>query len=405
MINADMSTSSLTYFELSEDKIVATYTRDATSFVAVLDLTTGKHIDLELEINDIAYDAMQRINDYEFLVIGASASCPPALYRISLDAETLHVKNTTVLARSLDMYRIPRGSVSTPKPFNFPRSSPDADTNPALKHGHAFLMLPTSPWYCSIPGKLPPCIVFAHGGPTKHHRPSVNLESQFMTSRGFAVVLLNHVGSTGYGGAYRDAMNGTWGVSDVQDAVDCVNALVRHGVVDGARIGITGGSAGGYLTLQAMCTAPETWAAGISICGISDMRAFARDTHKFESCYDQVLVRDIASQRHDGVNEDALYAARSPVAHVARLRAPLLLLQGTVDPVVLPNQAIMFEEAAKCHLPKEKRNGSIADEAVKLVMYENEGHGFHLASSKKHSLEEQEAWWLRSLCGKRYSLA
>jgi dipeptidyl aminopeptidase/acylaminoacyl peptidase len=378
MINADMSTSSLTYFELSEDKIVATYTRDATSFVAVLDLTTGKHIDLELEINDIAYDAMQRINDYEFLVIGASASCPPALYRISLDAETLHVKNTTVLARSLDMYRIPRGSVSTPKPFNFPRSSPDADTNPALKHGHAFLMLPTSPWYCSIPGKLPPCIVFAHGGPTKHHRPSVNLESQFMTSRGFAVVLLNHVGSTGYGGAYRDAMNGTWGVSDVQDAVDCVNALVRHGVVDGARIGITGGSAGGYLTLQAMCTAPETWAAGISICGISDMRAFARDTHKFESCYD---------------------------AHVARLRAPLLLLQGTVDPVVLPNQAIMFEEAAKCHLPKEKRNDSIADEAVKLVMYENEGHGFHLASSKKHSLEEQEAWWLRSLCGKRYSLA
>ena len=108
------------------------------------------------------------------------------------------------------------------------------------------------------------------------------MRDQFWTTRGYAVVQVNYVGSSGFGRDYLRALNGQWGLADTADTVSCVEYLVKEGKVDGKRVGITGHSAGGYLTLQAMCMYPDVWRCGVAESGISDMQAMVEETHKFE---------------------------------------------------------------------------------------------------------------------------
>jgi dipeptidyl aminopeptidase/acylaminoacyl peptidase len=357
---------------------------------------TNKYTDLMLPLVDISYDAMRRLSISSFVVIGIAASHANALHQVDFLPSCPSSRHITPLASTFDMSLIPHSFLSTPIPLRFPVNS--------NTQSHAILMAPRNPNFTAPPNTLPPCIVFVHGGPTKHHRPSINLESQFLTSRGYTVVLLNHAGSTGYGRAHRDRLTGAWGVADVQDAVACVNFLVKRGIVDARRVGITGGSAGGYCTLQSMIEYPEVWAAGVSICGIADMGAFAAQTHKFESRYADLLVcgRERFSKDQEEAKEDkrqSLYRQRSPVHGVRRLRAPVLLLQGTEDKVVPPAQAIAFEEAFR-QLPyrnvENLEDGSHKPK-VEVVLFEGEGHGFHLEESIRKALEMQERWWRETL--------
>ena len=425
LAGAEFLLSSSTYFELEEGRLIVTYTKVASSQLAIVDCARGTYTDLDILLNDIAYDALQRINSRQFMVIGATSDCTPALLEVHLpDALEVSTRKlpcrTVTLAYSFDTSRIPEGTLSKPTPMIFSRllesQALDGEPEASANIGHAFFMRPTNAHHVAGPDELPPCIIMAHGGPTRHHRPSINLQSQYFTSRGYAVVLLNHVGSTGYGKAYRDAMDGLWGVADVQDAVDCVKALVRDKLVDSRRVGITGPSAGGYLTLQAVSTHPDVWAGAVSIYGISDMRVFARTTHHFEKCYDFLLVRGreslgeaekVKSGREspsdaltDSVdNSEAmkkLYDDRSPVTRAQYNKVPVLLLQGTTDCVVTPDQALSFAAAANRD-SQDLMDRGVARKAsggpVELVIYEHEGHGFHLASTKKDSLERSERWW------------
>lgn len=415
LAGAEFLLSSSTYFHLDESHLVITYTRAARSQLALVDLDSGSYADIGVELNDIAYDALQRINRREFLAIGSMSNCPSALYRICLPEVLDGVEGkiscrVAKIIQSFDTSALPEGMLSTPEPITFPRShqglqAQHAGSSKSIDTGHGFLMRPTNANYALVAGELPPCIIMAHGGPTKHHRPSINLESQYFTSRGYAVVLLNHAGSTGYGKAYRDALDGMWGVADVQDAVDAVHALARNKVIDPQRVGITGPSAGGYLTLQAICTHTDIWAGAVSIFGISDMTSFAATTHHFESHYDVLLVQgrdalnaavtrhgpliDLGDTKHDETKVlGRLYESRSPVARVQDNKVPVLLLQGSDDCVVTPDQALAFVEAAKQYSHESD---------VELILYEQEGHGFHLARTKKDSLERTEKWWQRTL--------
>lgn len=412
LAGAEFYLSSNTYFDLDGSYLVVSYTRAASSQLALVDCAQGTYVDLDISLNDIAYDAMQRINNREFLVIGSTSERAPALHHISL-ADKLETSqrriscNVTTVAQSFDTSRLPEGILSKPIHMTFTRSH---ETPPQMKEpsstginiGHFFFMPPTRPNFVHEPDSPPPCIVVAHGGPTRHHRPSINLECQYFTSRGYAVVLLNHVGSTGYGKAYRDAMDGLWGVSDVQDAVDCVQSLAQDGLIDPGRVGITGPSAGGYLTLQATCVYPDVWAGAVSVFGISDMLGFAETTHHLEKCYDSLLVRN--SSTPDGPIEDPissalkeLYDNRSPVSRARNIKAPVLLLQGTEDLVVTPDQATSFLAAARGALEQDSAALESSEIPIELVMYEGEGHGFHLASTKKDGLERTEKWWRATL--------
>ena len=208
--------------------------------------------------------------------------------------------------------------------------------------------------------ELPPMITVSHGGPTGGSSPDFRKSIAFWTSRGIAVLDVNYRGSTGYGRAFRNRLRGAWGEVDVADCAAGATAMVQQGRADGSRLAIQGGSAGGYTTLRAL-TATDRFTAGVSLFGIGDLTALATDTHKFESRYLDLLVGPYPEQAD-------LYRDRSPIHHVDQLDAPILLLQGTEDKVVPPNQAETFAAAARAkQLP------------VALIMYEGEGHGFRRA--------------------------
>src|SRR5262249_35560418 len=133
-------------------------------------------------------------------------------------------------------------------------------------------------------GALPPALVLAHGGPTSMVSPSMKMSVQFYTSRGFAVLDVNYSGSTGFGRAYRERLDGQWGIADVADCAAGARFLAKEGLADAAKIAIAGGSAGGYTTLMALATT-KAFAAGCSHYGISDLGLLMEHTHKFESGY------------------------------------------------------------------------------------------------------------------------
>ncbi len=150
---------------------------------------------------------------------------------------------------------------------------------------------------------------------------------------------VNYGGSTGYGRAYRQRLNGNWGIVDVEDCVNGARYLVSQGLVDGERLAITGGSAGGYTTLAALAF-HDTFKAGASHYGVADLEALARDTHKFESRYLDGLIGPYPGRTD-------LYTARSPIHHVEGLSCPVIFFQGLEDEIVPPNQAETMVEALR----------------------------------------------------------
>jgi len=184
------------------------------------------------------------------------------------------------------------------------------------------------------------------------------------------VLDVNYGGSTGYGRVYRERLKGQWGIVDVVDCINGARYLVNQGLVDENCLAITGGSAGGYTTLCAL-TFHNTFKAGASYYGVSDLEALAKETHKFESRYLDSLVGPYPERRD-------IYLARSPIHHIDQLACPMILLQGLEDPVVPPNQAkMMYEAVLARELP------------VAYLTFPGEQHGFRKAENNKRALEAE----------------
>lgn len=216
----------------------------------------------------------------------------------------------------------------------------------------------------------PPLLVKTHGGPTAMASASFDEEIQFWVSRGFAFADINYGGSTGFGREYRNRLRGQWGVLDVADVVAAVRELVDAGLVDGARVAIKGGSAGGYTTLQSLVST-DVFAAGMSRYGIGDLGALATDTHKAESRYTFGLVGPWPEA-------EEVYRERSPLFHLDRLSTPMLILQGLQDKVVPPNQAFAMADAVRA-----------AGKPLALITFDEEGHGFRRLKSRRIALEAE----------------
>ncbi len=244
---------------------------------------------------------------------------------------------------------------------------------------HGWYYPPTLAGVSAPDGELPPMITRSHGGPTSCALPAFRVAYQFWTSRGIALLDVNYGGSTGYGRAYRNRLRGTWGEVDTRDCIAGAASMGEHDLADPRRLVVEGGSAGGYTTLRALTTS-SAFASGISLYGVGDLEALAVDTHKFESRYLDGLIGPYPAER-------ALYLERSPIHHVDQLAAPILLLQGTEDKVVPPNQAVAFADAARAKkLP------------VALVLFEGEGHGFRRADSITAALQA-EIYFLGRILG------
>ncbi|MFN8423062.1 MAG: S9 family peptidase [Anaerolineae bacterium] len=190
---------------------------------------------------------------------------------------------------------------------------------------------------------------------------------------------MNYGGSTGYGRAYRRRLDGyAWGVVDVDDCVNGARYLVERGDVDGARLVIRGGSAGGYTTLCALAF-HHVFAAGASHYGVGDLEALARDTHKFESRYLDRLIGPYPERRD-------LYVERSPIHHIDALECPTIFFQGLEDKVVPPAQAEAMVAALEAKgIP------------VAYVPFEGEQHGFRRAENIAAALEAELSFYGRVL--------
>src|SRR5262249_34974450 len=143
---------------------------------------------------------------------------------------------------------------------------------------HALVYPPTNPEVTGPPGELPPYVVWLHGGPTGHATAKLSLEKAYFTSRGIGIIDLNYGGSTGSGRLYGTRRNREWGVVDVAAAKESARALAKKGEADAARLGIRGGSAGGWTALAAVTTGAvhdPVFSAAVSYFGVSDLRGFA----------------------------------------------------------------------------------------------------------------------------------
>ena len=233
---------------------------------------------------------------------------------------------------------------------------------------HAVVYRPRNPGFAAPEGALPPFVAFVHGGPTSQAGIRTNPAFAYYTSRGIGVVDVDYGGSTGYGRAYRERLNGQWGVVDVEDVVTVARGLADRGIADSARLAIEGGSAGGWTVLAALTT-KDAFAAGVSRYGIADGITLVADTHDFESRYTDGLIGPYPEAA-------AVYRERSAINHVDGLSAPVLLLQGLDDKVVPPAQSRLFRDALAARgIPHA------------LIEYPGEGHGFRGREAQVSSRE------------------
>jgi dipeptidyl aminopeptidase/acylaminoacyl peptidase len=340
-----------TYGFASDERIICAYTTNGIWQIGDLDVPSGR-----LTTVPTPFTAVHGIELEGGVVVfqAASPAVANALYRHDLATGA-----TEPLKLSSEITVDP-GYVSMPAAIEFP-------TEGGLT-AHGFFYPPTNKDFTGPDGELPPLVVLSHGGPTGQTDNALDLQIQYWTSRGFAVLDVNYGGSTGYGRAYRERLNDTWGITDVDDCVNGARYLAERGLVDGDRLMIRGWSASGYTTLAALAFR-DVFRAGASHFGISDLEAMALDTHKFESRYLDRLIGPYPERKE-------VYEERSPIHYVDNIACPLILFQGLEDKVVPPNQAQMMYDAVKAKgLP------------VALVMFEGEQHGFRRAENIRRSLD------------------
>ena len=277
---------------------------------------------------------------------------------VSIDAQTGEIETL----RTGSSAQLEADYVSTPEPIEYPSAEG--------RTAHAFFYAPRNPDFVGPEGELPPLLTFTHGGPTGATAGVFSLPVQYWTTRGFAVIDVNYGGSTGYGTGYRRLLHGNWGIVDVEDCCAGAEYLVERGDVDGNRLAIRGGSAGGYTTLCAL-TYRDVFNAGASHFGVSDAAALARDTHKFESRYLDSLIGPYPERQE-------LYEQRSPIFSAERLNCPVIFLQGLEDKIVPPNQAERMVAALRS-----------AGVPVAYLAFEGEQHGFRMAANIQRATEAE----------------
>jgi dipeptidyl aminopeptidase/acylaminoacyl peptidase len=346
------------YTLTGDGRAVVRYSTRAVDQLGVLHLNSGELTSLDLPY--VSFSGLQLLSRNAVIAIAASATEEGAVVQVALDGGGHRV------LRAPSEVKLETAAISLAEDVEFPTEGGVS--------AHAFYYAPKHPELRGTEGEKPPLIVKVHGGPTSHAKAELNLATQYWTSRGFAVVDVNYGGSSGFGRAYRERLNGAWGVVDVADAVAAVRYLVETGRVDGSRATIRGGSAGGF-TVLACLAFHDVFRAGANYYGVSDLEALAHDTHKFESRYLDRLVAPLPQGR-------AIYEARAPIRHLEGFKAPLITFQGAEDKVVPPSQSRAIVAALK------QRGVSVA-----YIEFEGEQHGFRKAESLVRSLESELAFY------------
>ncbi len=229
---------------------------------------------------------------------------------------------------------------------------------------HAFLFKPD----IVDPNALPPAIVWVHGGPNYQFMNNWNPTIQLLVNQGYTVLAPNYRGSIGYGKEFTQASINDWGGGDLKDIIAAADYLEESRLADGSRIGLWGGSYGGYLTLLALSSVPERWAAGVDFFGFTDLKTLHEEARGW--------FREWIEAQIGTPDENAgFYRERSPVTHCADIAAPLLVFQGARDNRVPLSQSKRFVSVLKSH-----------NKVCQLKVYKDEGHGFRKTNNQIDSM-------------------
>ncbi|MDX1686999.1 MAG: S9 family peptidase [Candidatus Promineifilaceae bacterium] len=353
----DMST----YDVAADGRLLTLYFDGGIWRLASLDPVTGDLTPMSTPYTEMA--GLQTGEDFIALK-AASPTELPVVVRVDL-----RTQQVSVLRRAGDV-PVDVDYLSIPETVEFSTGNDET--------AHAYFYRPQNADYEAPAGEKPPLVVTSHGGPTSRSGSALDLSVQYWTSRGIAVLDVNYRGSTGYGRDYRERLKGAWGVVDVEDCINGARYLVQRGLVDGRRLAIRGGSAGGYTTLCALAF-HDFFGVGACYFGLSDLERFVDETHKFESRYLHSLIGPFPEQRD-------LYRQRSPLHHANQLSCPIIFFQGLEDEVVPPNQSELMVDALR-----EK------GVPVAYLSFAEEQHGFRRGENIGRALEAELYFYGRIL--------
>ena len=231
-----------------------------------------------------------------------------------------------------------------------------------------------------------PAVLLVHGGPWARDSWGFHPEVQFLANRGYAVLQVNFRGSTGYGRAFWEASFKQWGKAMQDDLTDGVTWLVEQGIADAKRVAIYGGSYGGYAALAGLAFTPDVYAAGVSFVGPSSLFTLMDSIPAYWEPFRVMLYEQVGHPE----TEAELVRAASPLFHVDRMAAPLLIAQGARDPRVKQaesDQIVAALQERGLHVP--------------YVLKENEGHGFANEENRFDFYRALEVFLARHLGGAR----
>ncbi|HEV2718806.1 MAG TPA: S9 family peptidase [Thermoanaerobaculia bacterium] len=347
------------YFSPDGRTLVFKSSVDGRTVLAKYDVGSGKSEPLSLPdgFNDEASDQNGFSPDGSRILVAHQASNTPFDFWV-VEAKTGAATQLTRLGlASIDPARLPKAEIVHYKSYDGTVIS-------------AFLWMPFN---LARDGKAPG-VVLPHGGPTSQTVERFDRTAAALASRGFVVIAPNVRGSTGYGRAFQEANYKDLGGGDLKDEVAGRQFLVDTGYVDETRIGMTGGSYGGFMTLMALAKTPSLWAAGVDEYGIIDWQAMLLHEDKPDQQYEEGFLGD-------PVKDKDVYTASSPLTYMKNTTAPLLVLQGDNDARVTKDQAEKVVEVLKA-------NGR----TVEAHFYPAEGHGFFKREDQIDALERTVAW-------------
>jgi dipeptidyl aminopeptidase/acylaminoacyl peptidase len=345
-----------TYTFLPDGRIVCFYLDMGKSCIGILNPQVGEFEEFSTPFSAFELPTIQSDALGQVWFLAGTYSSEPGLAVLSPETGECHTVHISM------EHEIDPGFISVPDHIAFPSEGG--------RTAYAYFYPPVNGSFEALADEKPPLIVFSHGGPTSAARSHFQAEIQFWTSRGFAIADVNYGGSTGYGRAYRDQLKGEWGIVDVEDCVNAALSLAKGGKVDGERLLISGGSAGGYVTLCAL-TFHNVFAAGASYYGVADPAILTQHTHKFEERYLDSLIGPYPEKKD-------LYRDRSPMHHTDRLSSPVILFQGLEDKVVHPEQSEILAAALR-----EKGLPYV------YLTFEGEQHGFRRAETIENCLDAE----------------
>ncbi len=351
--------SQSSYAFVNNHEILCAPINNGVADLSILNTETGTLTSLATPWN--SFSSIHSFNGNHWFV-AASENCFPEIIQLNNKTnEKQHIRSAITTNADSSLY-------SYGKTIKFPTRHSD--------EAYAIYYAPLNDEYAASPEERPPLIVLTHGGPTAMSDSSLDIRKQFWASRGFAVLDVNYSGSTGFGRAYRERLNSSWGIRDAEDCCDAALYMCKRGLADPDRLIIKGGSAGGYTVLCAL-TFHDVFSAGASYYGIGDLELLLQDTHKFESHYLDRLVGPFPENRER-------YHQRSPLQHVDKLHCPVIFFQGTEDKVV-PK-----EQTEKMFIALRDKNIPVA-----YVAFEGEQHGFRKAETIKKAIESELYFYCR----------